>query len=300
MRILFQLIVASSILMPFGGSAHRRAEQGNRHYEDGEYDDALRLYTEAQVDAPRASELFYDIGNVLYRQGDFEGAAEAFTRSLLMAPAALEGDAAYNLGNARFRLQEFEDAVKHYERALRIRPADRDAKRNLELALRAQDQQQQQQDQQQQQQDQQQDQQEQCEQGQEQCEQGQQQQQDQQEQQQQQQQQQEQEESDDQEQEQQQQQAEGQEQEQQEQPPQGQPGEMTPEDARRMLDGLQEQELENLREHALEFAEHVLDSVPHSRERSLAITKIEEAVFWANAGIARRDAAPPAVADGGR
>jgi hypothetical protein len=27
--------------------------------------------------------------------------------------------------------------------------------------------------------------------------------------------------------------------------------------------------------------------VPESREKSLAITKIEESVFWANAGIAR-------------
>jgi hypothetical protein len=27
--------------------------------------------------------------------------------------------------------------------------------------------------------------------------------------------------------------------------------------------------------------------VPNSRERSLALTKLEEAIFWANAGIAR-------------
>jgi Ca-activated chloride channel family protein len=67
---------------------------------------------------------------------------------LLSAPAELAPHAAYNLGNARYRQQEFQDAVEAYERALREAPEDRDAKRNLELALRALEQQQQQQQQQ--------------------------------------------------------------------------------------------------------------------------------------------------------
>lgn len=36
------------------------------------------------------------------------------------------------------------------------------------------------------------------------------------------------------------------------------------------------------------FAAVVDDLCPDSREKSLAITKIEEACFWANAAIARR------------
>ncbi len=45
---------------------------------------------------------------------------------------------------------------------------------------------------------------------------------------------------------------------------------------------------EALRDQGKALAELVLQSVPPSRERSLALTKIEEAVMWANAGIARR------------
>lgn len=44
-----------------------------------------------------------------------------------------------------------------------------------------------------------------------------------------------------------------------------------------------------LREQAREFAAAVVAMVPESREQALALTKIEEAVMWANAGIARRD-----------
>jgi len=43
-----------------------------------------------------------------------------------------------------------------------------------------------------------------------------------------------------------------------------------------------------LRREGLNLAELVTAVVPESREQSLALTKIEEAIMWANAGIARR------------
>lgn len=46
---------------------------------------------------------------------------------------------------------------------------------------------------------------------------------------------------------------------------------------------------ELLRSLAGEFAVNVVNNCPPSRERSLALTKIEEAVMWANAAIARRE-----------
>ena len=45
-----------------------------------------------------------------------------------------------------------------------------------------------------------------------------------------------------------------------------------------------------LRDAARSLALQISELVPESREQSLAITALEEAVFWANAGIARRTA----------
>ena len=52
--------------------------------------------------------------------------------------------------------------------------------------------------------------------------------------------------------------------------------------------GNQQEDYETIRNYAHTFALLINDVVPMSREQSLAITKLEEVVFWANAGIARR------------
>jgi hypothetical protein len=45
-----------------------------------------------------------------------------------------------------------------------------------------------------------------------------------------------------------------------------------------------------IREQAKDLAQYVVDHTPESREQSLVLTAIEEAVMWANAAIARRSA----------
>ncbi len=51
----------------------------------------------------------------------------------------------------------------------------------------------------------------------------------------------------------------------------------------------QEERYKKIRGIGLGFASCVLIMAPQSREKSLALTKIEEAVMWANAAIARHE-----------
>ena len=46
---------------------------------------------------------------------------------------------------------------------------------------------------------------------------------------------------------------------------------------------------ESIRTWAKSYAAMLVDQCPESRELSLALTKLEEAVMWANAAIARRE-----------
>ena len=51
----------------------------------------------------------------------------------------------------------------------------------------------------------------------------------------------------------------------------------------------QPQKYQNIRDNARAFAELLDAMCPDSREKSLAITALEEAVMWANASIARNE-----------
>lgn len=51
--------------------------------------------------------------------------------------------------------------------------------------------------------------------------------------------------------------------------------------------GDQPQRYQQMRDAAKELAQKIAAQTPESREQSIALTKLEEAVFWANAAIAR-------------
>lgn len=53
--------------------------------------------------------------------------------------------------------------------------------------------------------------------------------------------------------------------------------------------GNQPQRYQEIRSYGHGMAACIVNLTPASREQSLALTKLEEAVFWANAAIARRD-----------
>ena len=131
------ILLLAGLSSLLGGEAHRRTEKGNSLYTKGQNDPALSEYQKAQAALPEAPQLHYDIGNVLYRQENWAGAAEAYEHALGAAGPDLSARAAYNLGNALYHDEKYDEAVKAYTRALKGAPHDPDAKHNLEMALRA-------------------------------------------------------------------------------------------------------------------------------------------------------------------
>lgn len=218
------------LLVGFGDSPEARNRKGNKYYREGQYDDALTEYRSAQVLAPDLSELSFNAGDALYRKGVLPDALREFAKASASGDSLLAAGAYYNAGTASLSMGDLETAIDSLVASLRMNPADVDAKHNLELArmlLEEQQQQQQHDDEQEQQQEQQEQQQEQ-----------------------QQQQQQDQEEGQQNEQQQRQEGGEGQEdgQDQRAQPQEPEQGErepaMSPEDAARLLDAIEEEEKE--------------------------------------------------------
>ncbi len=143
--IFLTLGMASSPTM--AQSPRQSASKGIDHYEKEEYDKALTEFLAGIEKGGDNPELRYDLGTALYRLQQFPEAADAFNKAAAKNPK-LAADAWYNLGNAMFEGQKYDDAVKAYKNSLKLNSADKDAKHNLEMALRAKQMQMQQQPQQ--------------------------------------------------------------------------------------------------------------------------------------------------------
>jgi Ca-activated chloride channel family protein len=157
-------------------------EQGNKAFQNKEYDKALEFYKNAQVESPESPEIHFNIGNVLLKEQKYDDAIQEFEKAAaLFKEQDRIANANYNIGVAHYRtaeqlasMENYQEAIKKLEEAMaanqtamRKNPGDEDPKFNYEQSKRLwkelleklKEQQQQQQQQQQQNQEQNQDQQ---------------------------------------------------------------------------------------------------------------------------------------------
>ena len=133
-----------------GDPAASKSAQALEHYERGEYAEALRLYRDAQLERPDMSELNFNVGGTLFKNGELETALREFEQAASAGSDGLKAAAHYNMGNVFYQEKQYQQAIDAYRQALELDSGDGDAKANMELALRQLEQQQQQQQQDQQ------------------------------------------------------------------------------------------------------------------------------------------------------
>ena len=156
MRVSFVVVagaVLAAVALGLPASAAGQAgrgdvQEGNRLYREGRYDEAHERYLEALRAAPDSPLIRFNDANALYQSDEFARAVDAYRGAIEAADPVLEAQAWYNLGNALYRQQQVEGALEAYKEALRRNPGDTDAKHNLEVALEQLQQQEQQQQQQ--------------------------------------------------------------------------------------------------------------------------------------------------------
>lgn len=113
-----------------------RNNKGNTLVKEGRLDDALQTYQETAVEHPDKPELDYNMANVYHMKGEFDTAATEYKDALASTTSPVAPDAYYNLGNTLFRMGQYGPAAEAYKKSLMEDPSDREAKFNLELALK--------------------------------------------------------------------------------------------------------------------------------------------------------------------
>lgn len=123
----------------------RATEAGRAEYARGSHPQALEAFERASAARPGDPSVRFNVADGLYKNGRYDEAATLF-KALGADPASpLAAAARYNLGNSLFQKQDYRGAIQAYREALRAAPGDADTRRNLELALRKLQQQQEQQ-----------------------------------------------------------------------------------------------------------------------------------------------------------
>jgi len=115
----------------------RLTEEGRKQYADGNHPQALSAFEQAARTRPQDVRGRFNLADGLYKNGKFEEAAALFRSLGEDAGSPLAAPSRFNLGNALFQKQDYRGAVQAYRDALHLSPEDLDARRNLELALRA-------------------------------------------------------------------------------------------------------------------------------------------------------------------
>jgi Ca-activated chloride channel family protein len=112
----------------------KRNNEGNALVEQGMLDSALEKYHEAALERPGTPEVEYNIANVYHLKNAFDTAAAEYQDALASATGPIAPQSYYNLGNTLYRMGQYQPAVQAYKRALMENPDDLDAKYNLEIA----------------------------------------------------------------------------------------------------------------------------------------------------------------------
>jgi tetratricopeptide (TPR) repeat protein len=136
------VVVAWCVIVPLqkgllrGQSVRSLVNDGNGLYEQQRFNDAEISYRKALEKEPGLVEGHFNLGNSLYKQGEFDKSVREYQNAALNAQQKeTKASAYYNIGNAHLKGGDYQNAVRAYVESLKINPADEEAKYNLSYAL---------------------------------------------------------------------------------------------------------------------------------------------------------------------
>lgn len=145
-KLAFSAALIFSAITMFSQAEKKHIRDGNKKYKEEKYDEAQTNYQKAlEIN----NESFYgkfNLADAMYRQKKYEDAAQQFgTIASKEQDKLLKAQAYHNLGNSLFQSKKIKESVDAYKNALRYNPKDEDTRFNLAYAMQMMQQEQQQQ-----------------------------------------------------------------------------------------------------------------------------------------------------------
>jgi len=129
------------ILMIFSGSALFAQDaktdiyNGNKLYEEKKFKEAELEYQKAAQKKKMPLESNFNMGDALYKQKQFDGAAKSFNNiAASTTDPQIKADAYHNLGNTMLENKKYDESIEAYKKALLNNPKDDATRYNLAYA----------------------------------------------------------------------------------------------------------------------------------------------------------------------
>lgn len=139
---LTALLLLSSSLIPQVEASPQKAQES---YEAADYAAAEKTYEEAVQEEPGNEKLLFNLGAAAYKNANYDKSHEALQSALKSDDLPLQNDIYYNLGNVLYRkgqqteqakpqetIEQWERALESYEAAMKLQKNDADARFNYE------------------------------------------------------------------------------------------------------------------------------------------------------------------------
>ena len=145
---IFIVLTLGSFFSVIAQSERKMTRNGNTNYETGNFIDAEINYKKALEKNSDLLEAQFNLGDALVKQERFDEALEAFEKvSVYAEDQNLKASALHNKGNILLSQQDLEGAIESYKNALRINPKDHETRYNYTYVKKLLEEQQQQQNQ---------------------------------------------------------------------------------------------------------------------------------------------------------
>ena len=142
------LLSLSTFFSVIAQSERKMTRNGNTNYETGNFIDAEIYYKKALEKNSDLLEAQFNLGDALVKQERLDEALESFEKvSSSTEDQNLKANALHNKGNVLLSQQDLEGAIESYKDALRINPKDHETRYNYAYVKKLLDEQQQQQNQ---------------------------------------------------------------------------------------------------------------------------------------------------------
>jgi Ca-activated chloride channel homolog len=131
--ILFVLLIISANLNAQTDKKYVR--KGNREYDKSKYSDSEISYRKAIDQNKQYPDAVFNVGDALYKQNKFEEAGKQFAESTDQNVDKVKKSAGlYNMGNALLKANKLQESIEAYKNSLKLRPNNKEAKYNLSYA----------------------------------------------------------------------------------------------------------------------------------------------------------------------